>query len=586
MTEQTFIKGKDRDLESSISTMQNKLVALDINVEEALWLNPVANCYSVHIRDKDCGVMFTNGKGATDKACLASALGEYFERLSCNYFFADFYLGEEFANAEFTHYPSEKWFAVDGEQVPEGLMNEQLWDYFDPERELTPSHLYDFNSGNTERGICALPYTRVRDEEIAYIPVNVIGNIFVSNGMSAGNTKYEARVQGLSEVFERAIKNQIIAEGICLPEVPEEVVKQYPKIHQACEELRSHGFHLRIADASLGGKYPVMSVTLINPVDGSVFASFGAHPSFEVALERTVTELLQGRRLDQLDVFQCATFDNDEVASAENIELHFIDSSGLISYDFFRDQADFDFVHWDFSGNTKQEYQFCTDLIHEMGYDIYIMDYTHLNVYACRILVPGLSDIYPVDELIWRNNNEGAKFRQDFLSLDQYDAEQWLEIYDRLEEAGHSDIIRAAEFIGVVTDADTPWHTLRIGELKAHLCLAAQSEEAIDWVEWILHTDQISPERIRFFRCLKAVLEIKYDEQRAYSTYQSSLALMFGADNVELAIEIAEARIQFHGLSFPGLALEGFKKHHALLDGYRKLHRAKAQFWDRQVSDS
>ncbi|GAP76015.1 hypothetical protein W04_2558 [Pseudoalteromonas sp. SW0106-04] len=586
MTEQTFIKGKDRDLESSISTMQNKLVALDINVEEALWLNPVANCYSVHIRDKDCGVMFTNGKGATDKACLASALGEYFERLSCNYFFADFYLGEEFANAEFTHYPSEKWFAVDGEQVPEGLMNEPLWDYFDPERELTPSHLYDFNSGNTERGICALPYTRVRDEEIAYIPVNVIGNIFVSNGMSAGNTKYEARVQGLSEVFERAIKNQIIAEGICLPEVPEEVVKQYPKIHQACEELRSHGFHLRIADASLGGKYPVMSVTLINPVDGSVFASFGAHPSFEVALERTVTELLQGRRLDQLDVFQCATFDNDEVASAENIELHFIDSSGLISYDFFRDQADFDFVHWDFSGNTEQEYQFCTDLIHDMGYDIYIMDYTHLNVYACRILVPGLSDIYPVDELIWRNNNEGAKFRQDFLSLDQYDAEQWLEIYDRLEEAGHSDIIRAAEFIGVVTDADTPWHTLRIGELKAHLCLAAQSEEAIDWVEWILHTDQISPERIRFFRCLKAVLEIKYDEQRAYSTYQSSLALMFGADNVELAIEIAEARIQFHGLSFPGLALEGFKKHHALLDGYRKLHRAKAQFWDRQVSDS
>ena len=34
-----------------------------------------------------------------------------------------------------------------------------------------------------------------------------------------------------------------------------------------------------------------MSVTLINPVDGSVFASFGAHPSFEVALERRNTFL-------------------------------------------------------------------------------------------------------------------------------------------------------------------------------------------------------------------------------------------------------------------------------------------------------
>ncbi|WP_105188669.1 30S ribosomal protein S12 methylthiotransferase accessory factor YcaO [Pseudoalteromonas sp. T1lg48] len=586
MTKQTFIKGKDRDLESSISTMQNKLVALDINIEEAQWLNPVANCYSVHIRDKDCGVMFTKGKGATGKACLASALGAYFERLSCNYFFADFYLGEEFANAEFTHYPTEKWFAVDGEEVPAGLMNKQLWDYFDPERELTPSHLYDFNSGNQERGICALPYTRIRDTEIAYIPVNVIDNLFVSNGMSAGNTRFEARAQGLSEIFERAIKNQIIAEGICLPEVPQSVIQQYPRIHQTCEELRGHGFHLRIADASLGGRYPVMSITLINPVNGSAVASFGAHPSFEVALERTLTELLQGRRLDQLDVFQPPTFDNDEVASAENIELHFIDSSGLLSYDFFRTEPDYEFVHWDFGGNTEQEYSFCVDLIHDMGYDIYIMDYTHLNVYACRILVPGLSDIYPTDELIWRNNNEGAKFREEFLTLDQCDPEQWMEIYDRLEEIGHCDLSRVAEFIGVVTDADTPWHTLRIGELKAHLCLAAQSEEAIAWVDWILHIDQVTPERLHFFRCLKAVLEIKYDDQRDYGQYRNALGLLFGSDNVEQAIEIAEARLLFHGLTFPGLALQGFNMHNALLAGYRKLHTAKEQFWAREVSNS
>ena len=177
-----------------------------------------------------------------------------------------------------------------------------------------------------------------------------------------------------------------------------------------------------------------------------------------------------------------------------------------------------------------------------MGHDIYIMDYTHLNVYACRILVPGMSDIYPVDELIWRNNNEGAKFREDFLSLDQYDSKQWMEIYDNLEEAGHSDIIRAADLIGLATVADTPWHTLRIGELKAHLCLAAGNEEAIDWVDWILHTGQVNDEAMRHFRCLKAILEIKYDDEREYASYQDALGLMFGSDNVTLAIEIAEGR--------------------------------------------
>lgn len=116
MSEKTYIIGKDRDLEATIESMQLKLKALGFDIEEASWLNPVPNVYSVHIRDKDCGLMFTNGKGATAKACLASALGEYFERLSCNYFFADFYLGEEYSKGEFVHYPDEKWFPADNKK--------------------------------------------------------------------------------------------------------------------------------------------------------------------------------------------------------------------------------------------------------------------------------------------------------------------------------------------------------------------------------------------------------------------------------------------------------------------------------------
>ncbi len=61
----------------------------------------------MHIRDKECALCFTNGKGATKKAALASALGEYFERLSTNYFFADFWLGDTIAQGPFVHYPNE-----------------------------------------------------------------------------------------------------------------------------------------------------------------------------------------------------------------------------------------------------------------------------------------------------------------------------------------------------------------------------------------------------------------------------------------------------------------------------------------------
>ena len=579
MSEITFIRGKDRDLESSIQQMLDKLKALDIEIEEASWLNPVPNVYSVHIRDRHCGLMFTNGKGASHKACLASALGEFFERLSCNYFFADFYLGEEFAGHDFVHYPDERWFDGDDGTLRDELLDDGLWDYYDPEKQLRAAQLFDTNSGDGQRGVCALPCRRQRDGQIIWFPVNLIGNIYVSNGMSAGNTVNEARVQALSEVFERYVKNRIIAEGICLPEVPHEVIARFPAIVASIDELQRHGYHLRIADASLGGRFPVMSVTLINPGDGSVFASFGAHPCFEVALERTVTELLQGRGLDQLDGFQQPSFDLDEVSDHHNLESHFIDSSGLIAYDFFRRTPDHAFVDWDHDASTHDEFEYLCGIIHDLDFDIYVLDYQHLDVYACRIIVPGMSDIYPVDDLVWNNNNEGALFRKDILLLKQLDSNRWQSIFDRLEGGGYNDFQRVAEFIGVAPDPGTAWATLRIGELKAMLCLALQDEQAIDWVDWCVQIDQLGENRTGQYRCIHALLEIKHDSQRSFENYRDSMSLMYGEQAVSDGIEIVEGREVFHGLHSPGLGLDGFELHKRLLEGYGKLQRAKQSNW-------
>lgn len=580
MTQHTFIKGKDLDLESSIQQMTDKLSALGIEIEEASWLNPVANVFSVHIRDKKCELMFTNGKGASSKASLASALGEYFERLSCNYFFADFYLGEEFSNGEFVFYPDERWFEVEGDAIPKELLDEGLWDYYDPEKLLKPNHLFDINSGTGERGICALPYTRQRDVETLWFPVNVIGNIYVSNGMSAGNTKNEARVQSLSEVFERYVKNKIISEGICLPEIPREVLNRFPKILTAINELESHDYHLRIADASLGGRYPVISVTLMNPRDATVFASFGAHPCFEVALERTVTELLQGRGLHQLDGFLAPSLDLDEVADHHNLETHFIDSSGLVAYDFFKDKPDFEFNDWNHDANTSNEFEYLSNIIHGMGHDIYISDYEHLGVYSCRIIVPGMSDIYPIDDLVWNNNNEGALFRKDILSLKNLDKDQWQNLLARLDDGGHHDMQRVAEFIGIAPDRGTVWAGLRIGELKAMLNLAiGDLEQATEWVDWCLHMDQLTVCRLHLYNCLKILLDIRQDDSREHDDFLDGLNKLYGNEYVSICIKIMEGSETFHGLHSPGLSLDGFELHKELLKGYAKLHKAKIDNW-------
>ncbi|MDR0805584.1 MAG: YcaO-like family protein [Enterobacteriaceae bacterium] len=581
-TTQTFIPGKDAALEDSIANFQQKLTQLGFNIEEASWLNPIPNVWSVHIRDKDCPLCFTNGKGATKKAALASALGEYFERLSTNYFFADFYLGKTIAESEFVHYPNEKWFPVPADnRLPAGILDEHLHRFYDPDQTLTGRDLIDLQSGNGERGICSLPFVRQSDLATVYIPMNIIGNLYVSNGMSAGNNCNEARVQALSEIFERYVKNRIIAEAISLPEIPTDVIKRYPAIMEAIATLETEGFPIFAYDASLGGQYPVISVVLFNPANGTCFASFGAHPDFGVALERTVTELLQGRSLKDLDVFNAPTFDNQEVAEYTNLETHFIDSSGLISWDLFKQHVDYPFVDWDFSGTSEQEFTTLMQIFHKQQIEVYIADYQHLGVDACRILAPGMSDIYPVEDLLLANNNMGQHLRTTILSLptSQWQPDAYLALIELLDQEGLDDFIRIRELLGIASGSNNVWSSLRVGELKSMLALAGGDlDQALLWVEWTqeFNASLFNEQRRNYYRCLQTLLLMKLNaEDRDPAQFNPAFIRMYGAETVATVWRNISGEQRFHGLFAIDEELTELSAHQSLLGAYNKLQAAK-----------
>jgi ribosomal protein S12 methylthiotransferase accessory factor len=181
----TYIVGKDLPLEQTIANMSTILANLGIKIEIASWRNLIPNVWSLHIRDAHSPMCFTNGKGATKESALASALGEYIERLSNNHFYAGAYWGEDIANAAFVHYPHERWFKPGKKDaLPPELLDEYCRQFYNPEGVLRASHLIDTNSGNRERGICALPFVRQSDQEVVYFPLNLIENMFVSYGIN------------------------------------------------------------------------------------------------------------------------------------------------------------------------------------------------------------------------------------------------------------------------------------------------------------------------------------------------------------------------------------------------------------------
>lgn len=580
---QTFIAGKDLPLEQTIANMSALLAGLGIKIEIASWRNLVPNVWSLHIRDAHSPMCFTNGKGATKESALASALGEYIERLSCNHFYNDQFWGEEFANAPFVHYPNERWFKPGKKDaLPKGLLDEYTLEIYNPDGELRASHLFDTNSGNTERGVCALPYVRQSDGETVYFPTNLIDNLFLSNGMSAGNTLAEAQVQCLSEIFERAVKREILEGEIALPDVPAEVLAKYPGIVAGIEELEKQGFPVLVKDASLGGQFPVMCVTLMNPRTGGVFASFGAHPSLEVALERSLTELLQGRSFEGLNDLPRPTFESNAVTEPNNFVEHFIDSSGVVSWRFFSAQADYDFVEWDFSGqgenSNADEAATLFGILADLGKEVYVAVYDQLGANACRILVPGYSEIYPVDDLIWDNTNKALAFREDILNLHRLDDAGLEALLERLEESELDDYTDIITLIGVEFDENTEWGQLTILELKLLINLALQDFEAAkEQVEAYLQYNENTAERGLFYQAVNVVLEVQLDDEMELDDYEPNFRRMFGNERMGAVIGSVDGSIRFHGLTPTSMKLEGLDRHQRLLDSYRKAHAARAK---------
>ncbi|MFT4541412.1 MAG: ribosomal protein S12 methylthiotransferase accessory factor [Planctomycetota bacterium] len=573
----TMIPGKDCSLEETITNMSGLIESLGIKIEIATWRNIVPHVWSVHIRDAESPMCYTNGKGATKDAALCSALGEYLERMSNNYFYNDYFLGEERAQAEFVHYPNEKWFKPGpDDSIPEGLMDERFMEVFDCDHELKASHLVDANSGAIERGICALPFTRQSDQQTVHVPANLVGNIFVSNGMSAGNTRYEARVQCLSEIFERAVKKQIILEELTLPDVPKAVIGRFPTIAAGIAKLEDQGFPVLVKDASLGGKFPVMCVAIMNPRTGGAFASFGGHPKFEVALERSLTELMQGRSFEGLNDVPPPTFNEFAIREPNNMVEHFIDSTGVVSWKFFSQSADYEFCDWDFAGSTEQEYQYLMGIMRDLDKEVYIADYEDLGASACRILVPGYSEIYPVEDLVWDNTNKGLLFREDVLNIHSLNDKGLLRLLENLEESELDGYTSIAILIGVAFDDNSPWGKCTIIELNTLICLAlGKHEEARGWVDMLLLYNDSVPARRRFYQVLKAVLDITLREDLELQDYIPSLTRMYDEEILGNATSSVSGKTRFFGLTPTNMKLDGIDKHLKLVESYEKLQVAR-----------
>lgn len=507
------ILSKNAPLEASIVRMQAILSDLSCGLKFASEKHPLKNCYSVNLASTEApNHIYSNGKGTLSDASKASALGEYIERLQTNNFFIDFHLPNR------AYYPDQKVFEFGG-----AYLNDALHSTYNPTDEMSYEDLVDFNSDYMNK-IVALPFQSFFGKEEVFIPLNILSNLYVSNGLASGNTPDEAKVQALSEIFERHAKLEIIKNGYALPKYPEAIIASFPKLHADLIELRNAGFIVEILDASLGGKFPVTAISLINPRNGTLFVSFGAHPILEVSLERTMSELMQGRGVENLDAFEMPTFDMSLVGDSFNLEAHFIDSNGKMGFPFLKATKSFEYAPWIYQGEgSVEEYAFLCDIVKSMDKEIYLREYTYLDFYSCQMIVPSISEVYPIEDMIYQNRNSGKFIRHVVLNFKEEDHEALLETIEPLEDS-----LNMEKYIGVIFE-----HNFQMIDFKAQVHLLLENyEEAQNLLAFSENP---------MSKLLCEIIHLR-EQELVWSEYESALWDIFGKENVEHARNILDGK--------------------------------------------
>ncbi|SDF51009.1 YcaO-like family protein [Sporomusa acidovorans] len=453
----------------TITKIRNILTDLNILAVETGWKNSADGFYSVTVTIRNTNLA-TNGKGTTHEYALASAYAELMERLQNQAFFRLNYdlredaLGyqgffyapdEQLVSMEDFLNSNEEWPSIQFNKTPRDTdIQELLQKWQQVSYEKIPA---DF---------IALPYLNMNSGRISHIPIKMVSKMYMSNGMCAGNTTEEALVQGLSEVLERYVNMRILVEEITPPDIPLEFLKQHPSIYRMIQEIEKSGnFEVIMKDCSLGQGFPVVAVIFLNKDDQSYFVKFGSHPIFDIAAERTLTELLQGQEVRDMmgtkEFFYRSPVNEDH----ENVLGILVNGSGYYPTRFFTANYSYDFTEFPAieADSNKQLLEYLFSLIKGSGHQIFVRDNSFLGFPSFHIIVPGMSeieqffDIKPIDE--YAKYNKTKEYIRNLPELTQAEADEIIQFFCSIPYHKGSSI---ANILNLTIKKSLPWYYVKI----------------------------------------------------------------------------------------------------------------------------
>ena len=382
---------KDREPYETITLIRNILASFGIFVTESWSNSGVASLHSVRLEIAGT-CAGTNGKGATKELALASAYGEFMERLSNGALFL--YLGKDLT----PHYGDRKTIAVktlaQGGRLIDAVlsaMEEKDIGQSEPQDRLPLLLKWGLEANGD--ALC-FPYRGLVSNSCEYLPASFIRH-YGSHGMAAGNTMKEAVVQAVSEIVERYCLAQIHQKGLTPPIIERALIEErFPSVHHIMTDMEKGGlFHVEVRDCSMGQGFPAYCVCLCDKKAHRAAVSFGASPSIGASLERSLTELVQGRHLDKSAT---SIPGGDILPPPFELRRLFRSSTGNYPLSFWSENpswhTDRKLLDISFRDNT-QALEYLSKLFLSKGSEIFVRDVSVFGFPSVHVVVPGFSEV-------------------------------------------------------------------------------------------------------------------------------------------------------------------------------------------------
>ncbi len=449
MEEKVFInrKGKDSSPEETLKRIRECLWSAGLSASAQCLEEDVPDCFScrVSLDGSLSEYISANGKGTTREYSMVSGYAELMERIQNQVFtyqpqpfdrectFCD----EDGEKDSVCHYVPLEELQADESGFINRLVRryvrtmEEMSDELDKEQLVWAQFIRLFPWWRTA-GVFMAPFYHVQSHAYQWIPVDAIRNVSASNGMAAGNTLEEALVQGYSEIFERYAQCKILMENLTPPDIPAEILEQYPLIMRIIRNIENAGpYHVVIKDCSLGIGLPVVCGIIFNRKEQTFGVKFGAHPNMQIALERIFTEAMQGKRLEEFAVFNVLSFQSQNVHAQRNM-FNLMKTGGGVYYPSILGKTpDWEWKPWrepEDLTNRKLAQQM-TDWVLQNGYELYIADMSHLGFPTVSIYIENMSEIIPIDYTVLKAyaiKYDAVTFLQDISHMDREKAKKLL----------------------------------------------------------------------------------------------------------------------------------------------------------------